>query len=178
MDVGEDGTIQLSGYNGEKIDEAIAHIDAISAKSDRGGDREGGSDRPVYDGPEPQEGKLYKNCRVTGIHNFGVFCEILPGLEGMVHVSDLHTDRVRNCEGFMKGRDLEEIDVVCLGKNDRGKLSLSRKKAVTGDHSGEPDPFADGANSAQVDPISEVTSSEEEDVIAAAIEEIMTLETK
>ena len=78
---------------------------------------------------EPVEGEVYKG-KITGIHQFGVFVEILPGaedgsypgLEGLCHVSELHTERVRNCEGFMNSMGIEEMEVKYLGKNNKGKL--------------------------------------------------------
>merc|ERR1712160_195056 len=85
----------------------------------RGG-RDGG--RPKFAGPEPEIGTNYKG-KITGIHDFGVFVEIIPGpedgstpgLEGLCHVSELHTERVRNCEAFMNSLGYTELEVKYLG---------------------------------------------------------------
>jgi polyribonucleotide nucleotidyltransferase len=124
MDVGEDGQIQLSGFSTEKLAEAQAFVEKLVAG---GGGRGGGGrkERPRYDGPEPVVGATYTG-KITGIQNFGVFVEILPGLEGLVHVSELHTERVRNCEGYVRSMSLEELTVKYVGK-DKGKIRLSRK---------------------------------------------------
>jgi len=76
--------------------------------------------------------------KITGIHNFGVFVEIMPGaedgstpgLEGLCHVSELHTERIRNCEAFMNSLGYTELEVKYLGKNQKGKLQLSRKAVL------------------------------------------------
>ena len=78
------------------------------------------------------EGQVYKG-KITGIHQFGVFVEILPGaedgstpgLEGLCHVSELHYEGVRNCEGFVKSMGVEELEVKYIGKNAKGQLQLS-----------------------------------------------------
>ena len=90
-----------------------------------------------YVGPDPEEGKTYTG-KITGIHQFGVFLEILPGaedgstpgLEALCHVSELHVERVRNCEGFIRSMDTETLEVIYLGKNKKGQHQLSRKKLL------------------------------------------------
>ena len=62
------------------------------------------------------------------VKNFGVFVALgdkYPGPEGLVHVSELHTERIRNIVGFIKPGQV--IDVKVLGISDDGKLKLSRK---------------------------------------------------
>jgi len=135
MDVGEDGTIQLSGFSTEKLLEAEAFVKKLV---EGGGGRGGGprKDRPQYVGPDAVMGETYTG-KITGIQKFGVFVEILPGpedgsspgLEGLVHISELHTERVRNCEGFLRGMNTEELTVKYIG-NDKGKIQLSRKAVL------------------------------------------------
>merc|ERR1712238_381889 len=135
MDVQEDGTIQLTSLNTEKLAAAEKFVKALTS-ADRGGRGGGGNakGRPEYVGPEAIEGMTYKG-KITGIHNFGVFVEIMPGaedgstpgLEGLCHVSELHTERIRNCEGFIKSMGVEELEVKYIGKNAKGQLQLSRK---------------------------------------------------
>ena len=139
MDVAEDGTIQLSGMNATKLDMAESFVKDLVAGGGGGGGVGGGgrrSARTEYVGPEPEIGKVY-NGKITGIHDFGVFVEILPGaedgstpgLEGLCHVSELHVERVRNCPGFVASLNTEELEVKYLGKN-KGKLQLSRKAVL------------------------------------------------
>jgi polyribonucleotide nucleotidyltransferase len=132
INVEENGEVQVSGFNMQKMHEAKEMI-ALLTSSMAGGGR-GKAPKAEYAGPEPEVGTVYTG-KITGIHNFGVFLEFLPGaedgsspgLEGLCHVSELHVERVRNCEGFVKSMNTETLDVVYLGKNDKGKYQLSRK---------------------------------------------------
>jgi len=69
------------------------------------------------------------------VKTFGVFValdqEAFPGLEGLVHISELHTERVRNIEGFILPGQV--IDVKVLGHSDDGKMRLSRKATLIPD---------------------------------------------
>ena len=119
MDVGEDGTIQVSGFSTEKLKEAQEFVMKLVEGGGRGGGGRGGprESRPEYVGPPAEEGKTYTG-KITGIHNFGVFLEILPGaedgstpgLEGLCHVSELHVEHVRNTEGFLRGMNTETLE--------------------------------------------------------------------
>ena len=60
--------------------------------------------------------RLLSPAQVTSVKNFGVFVSLgdeFPGLEGLVHISELHTERIRNINGFVK--EGQRIDVKCLG---------------------------------------------------------------
>lgn len=171
MDVQEDGSIQISSLKTDKLqpaEEFVMDLIKGGGKGGRGGDRE---KRVPYAGPEPVEGETYSG-KITGIHQFGVFVEILPGaedgsyssLEGLCHISELHIERVRNCEGFMRSLGIEEMEVKYLGKNNKGQLQLSRK-AVLEERKSQKGPKV---------PPSEM-SDEEVDVIAQAIEGIKNL---
>jgi len=145
VDVDRDsGKFSVAGFDQVKMQAAMDHIMALmegdGGRGGRGGGGGGGVSRPKeYAGPAPVIGEVYEGI-VKGVHNFGVFLEIMPpaadgsygGLEGLCHVSALATERVRNCEGFMASLGVEKLKVVYLGKNDRGKLSLSRKDFLTG----------------------------------------------
>ena len=129
MDVDDSGSVQVSGFNSTSITAAQEFIQRLVSN-----ERPPKQERPKYVGPEPEVGKNYKG-KITGIHKFGVFAEILPGakdgstpgLEGLCHVSELHTEHVRNCEGFVKSWGSDVIDVKYLGVNEKGQLRLSRK---------------------------------------------------
>ena len=130
MNVEEDGKIQITSLDTKKMKEAESFIMELITKAGggRGGGRGGGGGgrepRPAYVGPDAVEGQVYKG-KITGIHQFGVFVEILPGaedgstpgLEGLCHVSELHYEGVRNCEGFVKSMGVEELEVK--GRNSQ-----------------------------------------------------------
>lgn len=180
MDVGEEGGVQLSSFDTAKMGEAQTFITTLVSSAGRNG-RGPREERPKYEGPEPVEGETYTG-KITGIHPFGVFLEILPGaedgsypgLEGLVHVSELAHERVRNCEGFMKSMNVEELTVKYLGK-DKGKLQLSRKALLEeqggdgGRRNGSRGPSREAAA-----PTPEMTK-DEIDVIAQAIEGVTEL---
>jgi polyribonucleotide nucleotidyltransferase len=189
MDVGDDGNIQVSSFNQTRLEEAKQFVQRLISRAGGGGG--GGRDgpngdrkeRPKYEGPPPEEGKIYTG-KIVGIHNFGVFVEILPGaedgttpgLEGLVHVSELARERVRNCEGFMKSMGVEELTVKYMGM-DRGKHRLSRKAALEELYGGG-ESKSNGSNNGRTGPTPSsppppaIMSGEEVDVIAEAIKDV------
>jgi polyribonucleotide nucleotidyltransferase len=137
MDVSDDGNVQISSFNDDKLKEVEEFVKLLvsgPAGKGKGGKRE---ERPKYQGPEPEEGKIYKG-KITGIHPFGVFVEFMPGaedgsypgLEGLCHVSEVAIEHVRNCESFVKAMNTEELEVMYVGLTDAGKVQLSRKKVL------------------------------------------------
>ena len=78
---------------------------------------------------EVEIGKVY-NCKVTSIQDFGVFVELWPGLEGLIHISQLDTKRVEKINDFIKVGD--EVLAVATGYDKKGKLNLSRKELYKG----------------------------------------------
>lgn len=75
----------------------------------------------------PEDGKIY-NGKVVKIIDSGCFVELWPGCEGMVHISELNTERVEKVTDIVKEGD--EIIVKCLGYDKKGRLNLSRKAAI------------------------------------------------
>ncbi len=73
---------------------------------------------------EAEVGKIYKG-KVKGIAAFGCFVEILPGKEGLVHISELAPQRVERVEDVVAMGD--ELEVKCIGVDPQGKIKLSRK---------------------------------------------------
>jgi polyribonucleotide nucleotidyltransferase len=65
--------------------------------------------------------------RVTRLMNFGAFVEVLPGIEGMVHISELADQRVNRVEDVVKVGD--RIPVVVIEIDDKGRINLSHKRA-------------------------------------------------
>ena len=123
----EAGSVSVSGFDDEKIAECVKKIEELAGAA--GGD--GNGRRAAYEGPMPEVGTLMNKCEVVSVKAFGVFVKLgdeYPGLEGLVHISELHTERVRNIEGFIQPG--ATIDVKVIGLSDDGKLKLSRKAAL------------------------------------------------
>ncbi len=80
-------------------------------------------------------GKTYDG-KVKSIKDFGAFVEILPGVEGMVHISQIDTDRVENIHDYLKLGDELKVKVIEIEENT-GKIRLSRK-AVLLEEQGKP----------------------------------------
>jgi polyribonucleotide nucleotidyltransferase len=76
---------------------------------------------------EPEVGKIYENCRVVKVMDFGAFVEILPGREGMVHVSQIRDERIKDINKELKEGD--KVTVKLIEIDDRGRLNLSIKAA-------------------------------------------------
>lgn len=72
-------------------------------------------------------GEVYSG-RVVNIAKFGAFMEILPGKEGLLHVSEISNERVANVEDVLKVGDIFDVKVI---STENGKISLSRKKLLT-----------------------------------------------
>ncbi len=75
---------------------------------------------------EVEEGKIY-NAKVVRIEDYGVFVELWPGCEGLIHISKLDTKRVEKCSDVVKLGD--EILVKAIGEDKKGRLNFSRKNA-------------------------------------------------
>ena len=76
---------------------------------------------------EVETGKIYTG-KVVKVEDFGCFVELWPGVEGLVHVSQLDTNRVEKPSDLVKVGD--EIIVKSLGYDKKGRLNLSRKEAL------------------------------------------------
>ena len=110
VDITEDdvnGIVSIYATSAEALQIAEKEVAAISA--------------------EAEVGKLYEG-KVTGTKEFGAFVEILPGLEGLCHVSELADRRVNMVEDVCKVGD--KMWVKCIGVDDRGRVKLSRKEAM------------------------------------------------
>ena len=72
-------------------------------------------------------GDIYQGT-VVSIKDFGAFVEVLPGKDGLVHISELAEARVNRVEDVVKSGDV--IWVKCIGVDDKGRVKLSRKAAM------------------------------------------------
>ncbi|MBD3163502.1 MAG: polyribonucleotide nucleotidyltransferase [Candidatus Eisenbacteria bacterium] len=76
---------------------------------------------------DPEIGRIYRG-KVKRIVNFGAFVEILPGRDGLIHISELENHRVARVEDVVKEGDLVLVKVI--GVDEEGKIRLSRKAAL------------------------------------------------
>ena len=72
-------------------------------------------------------GEIYQGT-VVSIKEFGAFVEVLPGKDGLVHISELADFRVNKVEDVVKNGD--SVWVKCIGVDDKGRVKLSRKAAM------------------------------------------------
>ncbi|MGH7855780.1 MAG: polyribonucleotide nucleotidyltransferase [Candidatus Binatia bacterium] len=107
IDVEDDGTILVASSDGEAMRKAVERIQQITA--------------------EAEIGKIYKGT-VRKIMDFGAFVEILPGTDGLVHISQLAPERVNRVTDVVK--EGEEILVKVLEIDKNGKIRLSRREAM------------------------------------------------
>src|SRR3989338_5226813 len=108
FDVEDDGTVKIASTDNECAKKAIEMIHGITA--------------------EAEVGKVYQG-KVKRIMNFGAFCEILPGKEGLVHVSELSDKYVDNIEDVVKVGD--EFPVKVIEIDMQGRINLSKKQSAT-----------------------------------------------
>jgi polyribonucleotide nucleotidyltransferase len=107
IDVEDDGTVRIASVDEEAAKKAIEMVQRIAA--------------------EAEIGKIYKGT-VRKIVEFGAFVEILPGTDGLVHISQLAPERVRKVSDVLKEGD--EVMVKVLEIDRQGKIRLSRKEAL------------------------------------------------
>ena len=104
INIEDDGTVVIAATTREASDSALRLIGRITAV--------------------PEVGDTYK-ATVKKVMDFGVFCEILPGKEGLVHVSQLDIKRIEKVADHFKVGDT--FDVKLMEIDDKGRLNLSRK---------------------------------------------------
>ncbi len=109
IDIQEDGTVYIASTSGAGAELARQRIEAITET--------------------PQLGRIYTG-KVVRIADFGAFVEILPGQDGMVHISQLDSERVEKVDDVVKMGD--EITVMVTGIDPMGKIRLSRQAVLEG----------------------------------------------
>jgi polyribonucleotide nucleotidyltransferase len=109
IDINEDGTIFISTADGESARQAKMRIDRLTET--------------------PEVGRIYTG-KVVGMKTFGVFVEISPGTDGMVHISQLDTHRVEKVEDIVSLGDEITVMVTEIGENNR--IRLSRRAVLEG----------------------------------------------
>ncbi len=110
MDVDDDGNVMIASPDRESIEKAIAMVKGLVE--------------------EAEVGKIYVG-KVQKIMDFGAFVEIMPGTDGLVHISQLDNERVQNVRDILKEGD--EVLVKVLEIDTQGKIRLSRKAVLNED---------------------------------------------
>ncbi|RLJ00945.1 MAG: polyribonucleotide nucleotidyltransferase, partial [Candidatus Aenigmatarchaeota archaeon] len=78
---------------------------------------------------EPEVGKVY-NGKITKLMNFGAFCEFMPGREGLIHVSEISKEYVKDVASVLK--EGQEVEVVLFEIDSQGRNNLSMKRVQKG----------------------------------------------
>lgn len=104
VDINDDGNVSIFAKDEETLNETITLVNSYVK--------------------DVEVGEIYKG-RVVSITKFGAFMEILPGKEGLLHVSEISHERVTNVEDVLKVGDVFDVKVI---STDNGKISLSKKK--------------------------------------------------
>lgn len=107
IDIKDDGTIMIASPDGAAIEKAMQMIKDIVA--------------------EPEVGMIYYDKPVVSVMDFGAFVQILPGKDGLVHVSEISEERVEKVADVLKEGDKVTVKLVAV--DDRGRLQLSMKAA-------------------------------------------------
>lgn len=116
------GIVAETGAEINIEDDGSVHIYATSGESmQRAKEIIGGMTKEI------EIGQTYQG-RVVSTKEFGAFVEVLPGKEGLVHISELADFRVKRTEDVVKSGDM--IWVKCIGIDDKGRVKLSRKAAL------------------------------------------------
>ncbi|MDB5184351.1 MAG: polyribonucleotide nucleotidyltransferase [Candidatus Saccharibacteria bacterium] len=108
IDIKDDGTVMIASPDGASIQAAREWILSIVA--------------------EPEVGTIYKDKPVVSVMDFGAFVQIMPGKDGLVHVSEMSNERVGHPSDVVKEGDL--VTVKLLAIDERGRLQLSMKAAA------------------------------------------------
>lgn len=109
IDIDDDGLVYIASDNAESARMAQERIEGLTAV--------------------PEIGRIYTG-RVVGIKTFGAFVEILPGIDGLVHISQLESSHVKNVEDVVEFGD--EITVMVTDISKDGKIRLSRQAVLEG----------------------------------------------
>jgi polyribonucleotide nucleotidyltransferase len=144
VDINDDGTVKVFGQNQAARDAAVEMIMAITAEAEVGA---------VYTG------------KVARIVDFGAFITILPGKDGLLHISQIANERVENVSDYLT--EGQEVTVKCLDVDQRGRIKLSIKELLE-DEAPEEAPVAEAVEVAEPAAEPEVADVAEADVAEEA----------
>jgi len=108
IDIKDDGTVMISSPDGASIQKAKDWILSIVE--------------------DPEVGRIYVDKPVVSVMDFGAFVQIMPGKDGLVHVSEMSEERVNKPSDVVKEGDKVTVKLVAI--DDRGRLQLSMKAAA------------------------------------------------
>ena len=145
VDIDDDGTVKVFGQNQAARDSAVDMIMAITAEAEVGA---------IYTG------------KVARIVDFGAFITILPGKDGLLHISQIANERVENVGDYLE--EGQEVTVKCLDVDQRGRIKLSIKELLD-DEAADAAPAEDDNVSA--DDAEPVAEAEVADEVAAEADE-------
>ena len=103
IEIEDDGTIKIFATERAKADIAISKIEQVTA--------------------EIEVGKTY-NGKITRIVDFGAFVEVLPGKEGLVHISQIAHERVNKVTDYLKEGEMVDVKVMEIDRQNRVRLSI------------------------------------------------------
>jgi len=109
INIEDSGVVTVSSVSGEAAERAREMIEAIVE--------------------EPEVGRIYEGV-VKNTTTFGAFVEIIPGTEGLCHISELEEGRTENTEDVVQPGDVVQVKLLAI--DERGRLKLSRRAAMTG----------------------------------------------
>ena len=107
LDVDDSGWVTISGFDAAGVDDAVARVEALTE--------------------EIKVGKIY-NGTVSSVKDFGAFIEIVPGKDGLCHISELADGYVKSVSEICKEGDKVQVKVIAV--DDQNRVKLSRKAAL------------------------------------------------
>ena len=106
LDIDDDGTIVITTPGGDSGAKAKAWVESIVA--------------------DPEKGKTYENCKVTKVLEFGAIVEFMPGKEGMVHVSEISDEFVKDVNTLVKEGQIVNVKLLDIDER-QGRFKLTMK---------------------------------------------------
>ena len=119
IEVEDDGTVTVASHDAEGATAALAKVEALTASI--------------------QIGRIYEG-KVTSVKDFGAFVELVPGKDGLCHISELSTEYVGNVGDVCRVGDMMRVKVIAVDEQDRVKLS---RRAAMEEVPAEPEPAAE-----------------------------------
>jgi len=132
VDIDDDGTVKVFGQNAAARDAAVDMIMAITA--------------------EAEVGEIYTGT-VARIVDFGAFVTILPGKDGLVHISQIADERVENVSDYLS--EGQEVQVKVLDVDQRGRIKLSMREVAADTAAGGSDDAADSTEAPEEESLTE-----------------------
>ncbi len=119
IDVEEDGTVTIAGADEQSVKRALGRVEAMTASV--------------------QVGRIYEGT-VTSVKDFGAFVEILPGKDGLCHISELADEYVASVGDVCRVGDTMMVKVIAVDEQDRVKLSrkAAMREAAAAEGNGTP----------------------------------------